>query len=403
MGMPMGLETAPQVLRGAVPGLFFSASGWNSGTIFQRRNAIMPFQLRPYFPPVFSTPALENAPDAVFRPAPRDGVAPENFHAMSIFPEYFKIAGQWHLARESRMDCVAVWDRGRIDVREFRRLRQGELVAVGRTEQGEEGILVHPDGFRERRVARDVFAFRQGRSRETAFSRDYDELYELLRHERDHGKVVWVMGPAFAFDHDARNAFSRLIAGGFVHAVLAGNALATHDLEAAYLNTALGQNIYTQESQPNGHYNHLDTINRVRLHGSIPAFLKAEQIENGILHTCERHGVPYILAGSIRGDGPLPPVLADVYAAQDAMRAEIRSATTVICMATALHTIAAGNMTPSYRVLADGTVRQVYFYCVDISEFAVNKLSDRGSLSARGIVTNVQDFIVHLSKELIQP
>ena len=101
----------------------------------------MPFQLRPYFPPVFSTPALENAPDAVFRPAPRDGVAPENFHAMSIFPEYFKIAGQWHLARESRMDCVAVWDRGRIDVREFRRLRQGDLVAVGRTEQGEEGIL----------------------------------------------------------------------------------------------------------------------------------------------------------------------------------------------------------------------------------------------------------------------
>jgi len=349
----------------------------------------MPFQLRPYFPPDFSTPALENAPDAVFRPAPRDGVAPENFHAMSIFPEYFKIAGQWHLARESRMDCVAVWDRGRIDVREFRRLRQGELVAVGRTEQGEEGILVHPDGFRERRGARDVFAFRQGRSRETAFSRDYDELYELLRHERDHGKVVWVLGPAFAFDHDARNAFSRLIAGGYVHAVLAGNALATHDLEAAYLNTALGQNIYTQESQPNGHYNHLDTINRVRLHGSIPAFLKAEQIDSGILYTCD--------------DGPLPPVLADVYAAQDAMRAEIRSATTVICMATALHTIAAGNMTPSYRVLADGTVRQVYFCCVDISEFAVNKLSDRGSLSARGIVTNVQDFIVHLSKELIQP
>ena len=113
----------------------------------------MPFQLRPYFPPVFSTPALENAPDAVFRPAPRDGVAPENFHAMSIFPEYFKIAGQWHLARESRMDCVAVWDRGRIDVREFRRLRQGDLVAVGSLdalaevalEDYEAGILSVPD------------------------------------------------------------------------------------------------------------------------------------------------------------------------------------------------------------------------------------------------------------------
>ena len=102
----------------------------------------MPFQLRPYFPPVFSTPALENAPDAVFRPAPRDGVAPENFHAMSIFPEYFKIAGQWHLARESRMDCVAVWDRGRIDVREFRRLRQGDLVAAGTAAQNGKKVLV---------------------------------------------------------------------------------------------------------------------------------------------------------------------------------------------------------------------------------------------------------------------
>ena len=110
--------------------------------------------------------------------------------------------------------------------------------------------------------------------------------------------------------------------------------------------------------------------------------------------------MPYVLAGSIRDDGPLPPVIGNVYQAQDAMRDQVRSATTVICMATPLHTIATGNMTPSYRVLADGTVRQVYFYCVDISEFTVNKLSDRGSLSARGIVTNAQDFIVNLAKGL---
>ena len=361
----------------------------------------MSFQLRSYTPPDFSAPALRAAPDVTLLPAPADGVAPERFHAMSIFPEYFKLGGAWHLAEESRMDCVAVWEAGRIVVREFRLLKQGDLVAVGRTEQGEEGILVYPDGFRESRPAGEVFAFRQGRSRETAFSRDYDELYALLRHERQHGKIVWVMGPAFAFDHDARNAFSRLIEGGYVHAVLAGNALATHDLEAAYLKTALGQNIYTQESQPGGHYNHLDTINRVRLHGSIPAFLREERLQDGIMAACERCGVPYVLAGSIRDDGPLPPVYGDVYAAQDAMRDQVRSATTVICMATALHTIATGNMTPSYRVLPDGTVRQVYFYCVDISEFTVNKLSDRGSLSARGIVTNVQDFIVNLSKSLL--
>ena len=180
----------------------------------------------------------------------------------------------------------------------------------------------------------------------------------------------------------------------------AGNALATHDLEAAYLNTALGQNIYTQESQPNGHYHHLDAINRVRFHGSIREFIHKEKIDNGIIYQCEKHSIPYVLAGSIRDDGPLPPVYKDVYEAQDAMRNQIREATTVICMATMLHTIATGNMTPSYRIDRNNTMRQVYFYCVDISEFAVNKLADRGSLAARGIVTNVQDFIVNLSKGL---
>lgn len=118
------------------------------------------------------------------------------------------------------------------------------------------------------------------------------------------------------------------------------------------------------------------------------------------MYSCVKHQVPYVLAGSIRDDGPLPWVFSDVYEAQDAMRREIKDATTVICMATMLHSIATGNMTPSYRVLKDGTVREVYFYCVDISEFALNKLSDRGSLSARGIVTNVQDFVCNICKGL---
>ena len=209
-----------------------------------------------------------------------------------------------------------------------------------------------------------------------------------------------MLGPAFTFDRDARESMSWLIDNGYVHAILAGNALATHDLEAAYLGTALGQDIYTHISQPNGHYNHLQTINRVRLHGSIANFIREEKIDNGIIYSCERRNVPYVLCGSIRDDGPLPPVYADVYAAQDAMRTHLRGATTVICMATMLHTIAAGNMTPSYGVTEDGTVRQVCFYCVDVSEFAVNKLADRGSLSARGIVTNVQDFVVLLQKSL---
>lgn len=360
----------------------------------------MGFELEKYTAPDFTQEQFVHAPEAVLQEAPFDGVAPENYHAMSIFPEYFKINGEWLLAKESRMDCVPVYENGQILVKEFRLLKKGELVVTGRTEKCEDGIYVHPKGFPQEEGEKDVFAFRQSKSRETAFSRDYDELYKILRHERDHGKIVWVMGPAFAFDNDAREAFSKLVINGYVDAVLAGNALATHDLEAAYLNTALGQNIYTQRSQPNGHYNHLDTINRVRHHGSIAKFIEKENIDNGIIYNCEKYHVPYVLAGSIRDDGPLPPVFGNAYEAQDQMRNQIREATTVICMATTLHTIAVGNMTPSYRVMSDGTVRQVYFFCVDISEFTVNKLSDRGSLAARGIVTNVQDFIVNLSKGL---
>ena len=353
-----------------------------------------------YCPPDFTSPALADAPDAVLIPAEKDGVAPANYHSMSIFPEYFKVNGEWLLAEESRMDCAAVYEAGRIAVREFRRLRRGDLVAAGRTEDGRDGIYVHPDGFGSAKAAGDVFAFRANRSRETAFSRDHSELRDLLRYEREHGKIVWVAGPALAFDRDARDAMAALIKNGYVHALLAGNALATHDLEAAWLHTALGQDIFTQQSQPNGHYNHLDLINAVRGAGSIETFIANERLSGGIVCSCVEQGVPIILAGSIRDDGPLPPVYADVYAAQDAMRREISTATTVICLATMLHSIAVGNMTPSYRVLSGGTVRPVYFYCVDVSEFTLNKLADRGSLAARGIVANVQDFVVSLKNGL---
>ena len=360
----------------------------------------MPFELEAYHSPDLTAELFQRAPSVRIEPAPRDGVAPDDYHAMSIFPEYFKIDGQWRLAEESRMDCVPVWKDGRIAVCEFRNLKKGDPVICGRTERCEDGIFVHAHGFEDEQDQQETFAFRQGHSRESSFSRDYDELYDLLRYEHDHGKILWVVGPAFTFDHDARSAFSKIIAGGYAHAILAGNAMATHDLEGAYLNTALGQNIYTQKHQPNGHYNHLDTLNRIRYYGSIPRFIEEEHIDNGIIYSCEKYGVPYVLAGSIRDDGPIPCVFGDVYRAQDAMRSQVRDATTVICMATMLHSIAVGNMTPSFRVLPDGTVRKVYFYCVDISEFMVNKLTDRGSLSSRGIVTNAQDFIVNIANGL---
>lgn len=362
----------------------------------------MLFHLHEYHHPDFSLSKFVKAPDVKWAVAEKDGVAPVNYHSTSMYPEYFKIDGKWVLAEESRMDSsVVIEPDGHLSVVENRNIKKGDKVVLGRSENCEEGIYMHCSGFlNEDGEAMDQFVFRQGRSRETSYARDYDLLFELLRHEKEHGNIVWVMGPALSFDYDARHAMEALIDNGYADGLMAGNALATHDLEGAYLHTALGQDIYTQKSQPNGHYNHLDVINEVRRSGSIPQFIKDHQIDNGIIYSCVKNRIPFVLTGSIRDDGPLPEVIGDVYEGQTAMRGLIKNATTVICLATMLHTIATGNMTPSFRVLPDGTIRPVYLYTVDGDEFVVNKLLDRGSLSATTIVTNVQDFISIVAKGL---
>ncbi|MEE4240243.1 MAG: hypothetical protein V2I36_02180 [Desulfopila sp.] len=350
-----------------------------------------------FSPPDFDAEELKDAPFATLEAAPKDGIAPQNYHATSNYPEYVKLEGHgWLLAEESRMDAVLVADQGKLKVVEARNLKSGDLVVVGRTENGEEGIFVHPHCFEKVQASADKFAFRSRGTRETPFSRSYDELYQILKHDRDNGHIVWVLGPAVAFDKDSREAMQGLIANGFCHALMAGNALATHDIEAAYFGTGLGQNIYSQELQSMGHYNHLDILNEVRRAGSIKESLKTLNIKDGIIKACEDHNVPYILAGSIRDDGPLPETIGDVYLSQNMMRQHARKATTVITMATQLHSIAFGNMTPSYRVMPDGEVRPVYFYVVDMSEFSADKLANRGSAQAQAILTNVQDFIVNL-------
>ena len=359
----------------------------------------MSFTLPEYHAPDFAGSRFADAPDVKTAVCDMDGVAPDYYHSTSMFPEYFKIGGTWKLAEESRMDsAVIIRKDGVLDVVELRNLHVGDEVILGRSENCEEGIFLHTSGFEtEGDGNSDQFVFRQGRSRETAFSIDYDNLYNLLKYEREHGNVVWVMGPAFAFDHDARRAMQLLVEDGYVHGLLAGNALATHDLEGSYLRTALGQDIYTQKSQANGHYNHLDTINAVRRSGSIPEFIQEHCIEDGIMYSIVKNNVPFVLAGSIRDDGPLPEVIHSAFEAQAAMRELTKIATTVICLATQLHTIATGNMTPCFRVV-DGVVRPLFIYSIDISEFATNKLSDRGSLTAISLVTNVQDFIVNVAK-----
>jgi len=362
------------------------------------------FKLPQFRPPDFAGSPLNNAPPVQFKEVERAGVAPEGYHATSIYPEYFQVSkGEWVLPRHSRMDCVAVLEAdGTIEVREFRLLKPADLVAIGRRENGEDGIFVHVDAFGWEYPVSEKFAFRTTVSRETSFSYDYDELYNLLEYEREKGFLLWVLGPAVAFDRDSRDSLAAIIEDGFVHGVLAGNALATHDIEASLYGTALGQDIYTKRHAHLSHYKHLDTINLIRGIGSIKAAVEKGIVKDGIMASLVRRGVPYVLAGSIRDDGPMPEVIASAYEAQSRMRELVRKATTIIAMATQLHSIATGNMTPSYTVMDDGAVRPVYFFTIDMSEFAANKLADRGSLTAKSILTNTQDFVVNLHRKLIR-
>lgn len=362
----------------------------------------MGFKLREYTEPNFNEDRFIKAPNARVELVIKDGVAPDNYHANSIYPEYFKINDKWVLAKESRMDCVVrINENDEPEVVEFRKLKVGDKVVVGRTEDASEGIYLYPDGFYKSGTSeQDVFAFRSGRSRETSYTKDYENLYDLLKYEKENGYIVWVLGPAAVFAKGARDAMAELVNSGYVDAFFGGNAVATHDLEAGMFHTALGQDIYTQESRKDGHYHHLDLLNKARRSGSIENLIEQENINDGIIHACVKNNIPIVLGGSLRDDGPLPIVIGDVYKAQDEMRKYVSKATTVICLATQLHSIATGNMTPSYRVI-DGNVRPVHFYSVDVSEFAVNKLRDRGSLEVTTIVTNVQDFLVKLKENLV--
>jgi hypothetical protein len=361
----------------------------------------MSFELPKFTPPDFSQDFLLNAPDCNLVEVIKDGVTHKNYHALSIYPEYFKIKGKWVIANESRMDSVAVvTPDDDINVVEFRNLKIGDKVVVGRTEDGSEGIYMYTRGFVTADGDVDTFAFRSGRSRETAFSKDYDELYEIMQYEKEHdGKIVWVLGPSIALDDKSRAAFTSLVENGYAQAILSGNTLGTYDLEKAMFQTVSGQETF--ESHENAHYNYIATINEARRAGSLEGLVNSGQVKDGIIKACVENDVPIVLAGSIRDRFTLPGVYDNVYESQNAMRKHARKATMLICLSSVLHTIAAGNMTPSYTV-KDGTVRPVYIYSIDIQEFSVNKLSDRGTLEVKTLVTNVQDFIVNVAEGLIK-
>ena len=345
----------------------------------------------PFTPPDFSAPKLASAPDARFVPAPADGVLPEDFFSSTNLPTYVRIAGHWRLPREPRMDSALVLDaQGELWVREGRRVKRGEPVAVGRREDGSQGIYVHATAFLSPESEDDFQFMTSEVSREKPI--DYARMARLLVDERERGGYpVWVTGPALVHSR-ARADLSWFVAHGFVGALLAGNAVAVHDIEASIFGTTLGMS-GAGEATSGGHGLHMRAINQVRAAGSIAKAVERGVIKDGIMHACVARGVPFVLTGSIRDDGPLPDVVTDALQAQDAMRRHTVKATLVMMIATALHAIATGNMLPAFVSEPDGRLRELTTICVDSSEFVVSKLKDRGTQQAFGVVTNAQDFL----------
>ena len=357
-----------------------------------------------YREPDFSKPSLAGAPECRFVPAPADTVLPDGFMSTTNFPTYVKIGGRWRMPERPRMDSHLVWDPAaeRLVVKEFRLVRQGDLVAVATAEDGSEGVLVWDRGFLgevDDTHVSEAFAFMSSEvSREKPVN--YEAIFrELVKNRGSNGTILWVIGPALVHAR-GRIAMEWLIHNGYCHSLVTGNAVGVHDVEAALYGTTLGM-MADGSGTAGGHATHMRAINEVKKAGSIQALVDAGKLKGGIMHALTVTRTPYVLAGSIRDDGPLPETIPSALDAQGAMRELTVKATMVVMVATALHAIAVGNMLPTFCVRPDGSMDEITTVCVDQTEFVVSKLKDRGTHQAFGVVTNAQDFMRLVQLELM--
>lgn len=347
--------------------------------------------------PNFSDDIFQKAENVTTKEVEIDGVAPDHFYLTSHAPTYYKVDGKWQLPKISSLNCLAVLEDGLIQIKEFVDLKEGDKVVVGHRDDASLGIYKHLEAFPKWMIKN------HSASVESSSTDAYDLLCQLMEEEKNKGHIVWVLGPAVVFDHDTRNALSRLARNGYVHALLGGNAMATHDLEGGYLGTALGQDIYTQESKPMGHYNHLDLLNEIRNTGSIEKFIADGHVKNGFIKELYNLNVPITLAGSVRDDGPLPEVEADMLKALGDAKKETDEATLIICLATMLHSISTARLASTYHVDEENNIKPTFLYTIDVTENAVNKVSAaREGLAVKRIVTNVQDFVVNIERMLLE-
>jgi len=355
-----------------------------------------------YRPPDLDAEAFRNAPDARFEPAPADGVLPRDFFSTTNLPTYVKVGGHWRMPDAPRMDCgIVLRPDGSVRVVEGRYLKRGDPVAIGYAEDGSEGIFVDAVGLLP---ASDAAAEGDFQFMSSAVSRekpvDYATMAQLLIEERERGgHIVWVLGPAVLHSR-GRDVITWFIENGFVHALLGGNAIGVHDIEQALMGTTLGMDRIGRP-RPGGHAFHMRAINQIAAAGSIAKAVEQGVLTEGIMHACVRNNVPFVLAGSIRDDGPLPDTITDVVRAQELMREHAMKTTMAIMIASALHSIAFGNMLPAYSTAEAGTIRPIPTIAVDSSEFVVSKLKDRGTHQAFGVITNAQDFL-HVLRHFVE-
>lgn len=325
--------------------------------------------------------------EALLETAERDGVLPTGFHSTTNLETDVLLDGTWCTVENPEMDCGIVVDevdhRVRVRTIPMHRVRAGDRIVVGRN-----GVRVRPP---ERRAATGSFEFMNSEiSSEKPKRLMIHQVAERVRAAReDGGRVLLVAGPA-AIHTGAGPDLATLVEHGWISCLFTGNGFATHDLESNVLGTSLGIGVVDGVAVEGGHANHVRVINEIRRHGSITAAVEAGYVTGGVMHACVRAGVPFVLAGSVRDDGPLPDTITDVTAAADAMREQVPGLQVALMLATTLHAIATGNVLPA----------SVETFCVDINQAVVTKLADRGSHQAVGIVTDIGAFVHRLTSEL---
>lgn len=324
-------------------------------------------------------------PEAMLEAAPADGVLPDRFYVTTNLPTEVFLDGKWRPVAGEEMDLAIVVDRDSHAGRgvPMADVRKGELVVVG-----EEGVRVtsSPEGEKEK-----TFRFM---SSEVSVEKPKGPLLKqvvarIRQVKKGGGKILWVAGPT-TVHNGAAPFLEQLVKDGWVDVLFAGNALAVHDIEHALLGTSLGVPIRGGESVPSGHAHHLWAINTIRGAGSIAGAVASGLLREGVMHACIACDVPFVLAGSIRDDGPLPDVITDAIEAQKTMRNLLPGVEMAIMVGTTLHSVATGNLLPA----------RVFTVCVDINPAVVTKLRDRGTRQSVGIVMDAASFLKRLAAGL---